>query len=209
MSSKNSSTSNTTNGKRLKFSYFEPVAGIIFAIVASVIFFFFSRIIAVVFVSGPLIPTFDEAVIKTLWLPILLWAILRIAVEIAYLIERRYTVRLAIITVIGNLLAFVCTLIIFIPVRIVNIEYINWIYTYFTGGAAWFGDILANPHIIIIVIMLIGLILDSITVIRKGKLSKAKRDEEDVDDGIYTKEVNADAEESKPETEDVSTETEQ
>jgi len=203
LSSNNSNTSNTTNGKRLKFSYFEPVAGIIFAVVASVIFYFFSRIIAVVFVSGPLIPTFDEAVIKTLWLPILLWAVLRIAVEIVYLVERRYTIRLAIITVIGNLLAFVCTLIIFIPIRIVNVEYINWIYTYFTGSAAWFGNILANPHIIIIIIMLIGLLLDSVTVIRKGIKTKAKKEE---DDGIYTKEINGEAGELITDTDEAETE---
>jgi len=177
----NSDSSKTITEKRLKFSYFEPVAGILLAVVASVIFYFFPQIIAVVFVGGPLIPTFVETVIKSLWLPILLWAILRIGVEIFYLIERRYTKRLALITIIGNVLAFICTLIIFVPYRIVNVDYINWIHTYFTGGAAWFGELLARPNVIIIVIMLIGLILDSITVIIKGGKAK-KADEEDADD---------------------------
>jgi len=169
--------------KNIKFSYFEPVAGIIFAVVAAVIFLGFPNIIAVVFVDGPLIPTFDEVVIRSLWLPIILWALLRIGVEIAYLVERCYTRRLAIITMAGNSLAFISTLIIFIPYRIVNVEYIDWIHTYFSRiGAEWFGEILARPNVVIIVIMLIGLILDSITVIRKGNKAKKLADGENEDE---------------------------
>ena len=173
------SKSPQTAEKKMKFSYFEPVAGIIFAIVATVIFLGFPQIIAVVFVSGPLIPTFDSEVIRSLWIPIILWMVFRIFVEVFYLVERRYTKRLAIVTMIGNTLAFICTLIIFIPYKIVNVEYIDWIHTYFANIAVWFGEILAKPNIVIIVIMLVGLILDSITVIRKGFKKKKNEDEED------------------------------
>jgi len=168
--------------KKLKFSYFEPIAGIIFAIVATVIFLGFPQIIAVVFVSGPLIPTFNAEVIRSLWLPIILWALFRIAVEIFYIVERSYTKRLALATMIGNVLALICTLVIFIPARIVNVEYIDWIHTYFTGNAAWFGEILARPNLVIIGIMLIGLILDSITVSVKGFRKKKEDDDDDKDD---------------------------
>jgi len=179
--------------KNIKFSYFEPVAGIIFAIVATVIFLGFPQIIAVVFVSGPLIPTFNAEVIRSLWIPIILWAVFRIFVEVFYLVERRYTKRLAIITMIGNALAFICTLIIFIPYRIVNVDYIDWIHTYFANIAAWFGEILARPNIVIIVIMLVGLILDSITVIRKG----FKKKTEDEDEEVQSEVVNIDTEAEK------------
>jgi len=185
--------------KDIKFSYFEPVAGIIFAIVASVIFLVFPHIIAVVFVSGPLIPTFDAEVIRSFWIPIVLWAILRIFVEVFYLVERRYTKRLAIGTMIGNGLAFICTLIIFIPYRIVNVDYIDWIHTYFASIAAeWFGEILARPNIVIIVIMLIGLILDSITVVRKGFKKKKEEDEEEEDE-VISENANIDDEAEKAE----------
>ena len=174
--------------KKIKFSYFEPIAGILFAIIATVVFLGFPQIIAVVFVSGPLIPTFDSDVIRSLWIPIILWAVFRIAVEVFYLIERRYTKRLALITILGNLLAFICTLIIFIPYKIVNVDYINWIHTYFDNIAAWFGEILARPNIVIIVIMFIGLVLDAVTVVRKGIKSKAKEDK-DADDDVVAEEV--------------------
>jgi len=166
--------------KNIKFSFFEPIAGIIFAITATVIFLGFPQIIAVVFVGGPLIPTFDTEVIRSLWIPIILWAVFRLVVEIFYIVEHRYTKRLAIITMTGNVLAFICTLVIFIPHRIVNVEYIEWIHTYFASIAAqWFGEILARPNLIIIAIMLIGLVLDSITVARKGFKKKKDENEDD------------------------------
>jgi hypothetical protein len=169
--------------KEIRFSYLEPICGILFAIAAAVIFLGFPQIIAVVFVSGPLIPTFDTEVIRSLWIPVILWVLLRVAVEVFYLIERRYTKRLAIVTMTGNTLAFICTLILFIPARIVNAEYVDWIHTYFADSAAIFGEILAAPHIVIIVIMLIGLILDSITVTRKGfKKKKEKNEDEPAED---------------------------
>jgi hypothetical protein len=172
--------SSSIGKKKLKFSYFEPIAGIIFAIVATVVFLGFPQIIAVVFVSGPLIPTFNTEVIRSLWIPIILWALFRIAVEVFYIVERCYTKRLAIATLTGNVLAFICTLVIFIPARIVNTEFIDWINTHFTDNAAWFGGILARANLVIIAIMLIGLILDSITVTMKG-FKKKKEDDDDVE----------------------------
>jgi uncharacterized membrane protein len=84
---------------------------------------------------------------------------------------------------IGNVLALICTLVIFIPSRIVNDEYIDWIHTYFGSiGAEWFGEILARPNLVIIAIMLIGLILDSITVSMKGFKKKEEDEDEDEED---------------------------
>jgi len=182
--------------KKQKFSYFEPVVGIIFAVAATVIFYFFPQIIAIVFVNGPIIPTFDIDVIKgsgsLLWIPIFLWAILRIGVEIFYLVERRYTKRLAVITMIGNILAFVCILIIFVPFRIMNPEHIDWVRTHYINNAAWFGALLARANIVVIVIMFIGLVLDSITVIIKSRKAKA-REEIDEDENFKSEEVRQDA----------------
>ena len=181
--------------KVIKFSYFEPVVGIIIALAVSIVFYFFPHIIAIVFVSGPVIPTFNIEVINGqgsyLWIPILLWAVLRIGVEIVYLIERRYTKRLAIITMIGNTFAFICTLVIFLPVTIMNPEHIEWVQTHYINNAAWFGEILARANTVVIIIMLIGLILDSITSIRKGFKSKKVREDvkEDKDENISVKEV--------------------
>ena len=100
--------------KDIKFSYFEPIAGITFALVASIIFLGFPQIITIGFFDMRLVPTFDEVVIRSLWIPIILWALVRIGVEAVYLIERSYSKRLALISVIGHVIAAICTLIIFV-----------------------------------------------------------------------------------------------
>jgi len=163
--------------KNLRFSYVEPVAGIIFAVAAAVIFYFFPQIITIVFIGGTLIPTFDAEVIRSLWLPILLWAVFLVAVDIAFLAERRYTGKLAIIASIGHLIVIIATFIIFIGPRIVNPDYINFVHTYFADVAPWFGNIIARPNLIILVIIVIVLLLETLGVIRKGVKSKENKDE--------------------------------
>jgi len=167
------SASPGTPKKRLKFSLVEPIVGIIFAVVAAVIFLRFSQIITITFIGGHLIPTFDADVIQSLWLPIIIWAILRIGINVAYLIERYYTQRLAVVSVIVNVLSAIVLFIIFFDDRIVHWEYVDFINRYFEEIAAWFGAIIARPNLIILAIMVIVMIIDSVTVIKKGQ--KAKR----------------------------------
>ena len=172
--------------KDLKFSYFEPVAGIVFAVIAAVVFLGFPILMSVIYIGGPIIPTFiaeyfpewDLLVI----IPGIIWTLLRIGTEVFYLVERRYTKRLAKITVIANVLAAICTFIIFISPRILNPDYVDWVHSYFANVSVWFGNILAKPNLIILVIIMVALILDSITVIRKGNKAEGKENEEDDDD---------------------------
>ena len=173
--------------KNLKFSYFEPVAGIIFSVAAAVIFLGFPILIGVYFIGGHIIPTFIAEYFPdwSLWviIPGIIWTLLRIGVEIAYLAERRYTKRLAKISVIGNVLAAVCTFIIFVRPSIVNQDYVDWVHSYFANVSVWFGNLLANPHLIILFIIIVALILDSVNVIRKGNKAKEDEDEESETDG--------------------------
>ena len=192
--------------KKIKFSYFEPIFGILFAIIATVIFLVFPQIIGVFFLGfgDHHIPAFDANVIRGLWvlIPAIIWAILRIAVEIAYLVERRYTKRLALITVIGDVLAVICTLIMFIPYRIVNVEYIDFVHRYFTNVSAWFTEILVRPNLIIMIIIIIYMILDSVNAVIKGNKAKEKKEDEEEDDPEAGKmvskaiDINADAEDA-------------
>jgi len=171
-----------------KFSYFEPIVGIIIAIVCTVVFLWFSPIITIAFdaVLRETIPTFNENIIHSLWIPIILWGLVRIGGNVAYLIERIYTKRLAIISLAGNGLTAVLTLIIFISNRIVNVDYAQYMRDLFANTAAWFGSILANPHIVIIVIIFFVLILDSITVVRKRKKRMAIEEKEEAAEGATT-----------------------
>jgi len=176
---------NDEQKKDMKFSYFEPIAGIIFTLVAAVLFLGFPLAFTVVYIGGYTIPTFIAEYFRD-WdllviIPGIIWAILRIGVEIAYLVEKRYTKRLAKISLIGNILAAICTFIIFISPRIVNQDYVNWVHQYFANVSVWFGNILANPHLIILFIILVALTLDSVNVVRKGNKAKETEDEEETD----------------------------
>jgi len=164
-----------------KFSYFEPITGIVVALACTIIFLWFSPIITIAFKGDPyvLIPTFNEADIHKLWIPIILWGLVRIGSNVAYLIERIYTKRLAIIALVGNGLTAVLTLIIFVSGHIVNPEHIEVMREMFEHTAPWFGEILANANIVVIVIILFVLILDSFTVIRKRKKRIAIEEKEE------------------------------
>ena len=187
--------------KDQKFSFFEPIAGIIFAVIATVVFLGFPEIITVRYIGGFLIPTFDEVVIRSLWLPIILWAIFRIAVDVFFLIERRYTKRLSIVAGIGYGLVAICTIIIFISPRILNDMtytvpdfpqgYISFIEKSFSNYPSWFEGILKNPHLVIMFLIISVLIIELVVVIRKGIISK---DNEDEDDEEHTAEEDVDEE---------------
>ena len=185
--------------KDVKFSYFEPIKGITFAVVATVIFLVFPQIITYVFVGNRLIPTFDASVIRSasIMIPAILWALFRIGIEVAYFIERHYTKRLAIITIIGNVLALICGFIIFVTPRIVNVEYSDFIHRYFEDMAAWFSvpltSILDRPNLIILFLMIFFLVIECITTMRKAK--KVKEDSGEV----TTEEISADAAKAKAE----------
>lgn len=169
--------------KDLKFSYFEPTLGIILTVIATVIFLGFPQIITIVFIGDRLIPTFDVEVIRRLWVPIILWAVLSIGVDVVYLVERCYTRLLAKIAVIGNAVTVILAFIILFSSRIVYWEYVDFIHRYFEDVAPWFGEILARPNIIILVIMVIVLVIESINVIRKGlKAKDNEENDEDFDD---------------------------
>ena len=177
--------------KNVKFSYFEPFKGIILTLVATVIFLVFPQIITFVFIGNRLIPTFDATVIHGLWvlIPAILWALFRIGIEIAYLIEKKYTQRLAVITLIGNIFAVISGLFVFVSPRIVYWEYSDFIHTYFEDMAAWFSvpltRILDRPNLIILFIMIVVILIESINMFRRANKVK-NRDEED---GITTNEV--------------------
>ena len=181
---KSASDSSKMSKKDLKFSYFEPVAGIIIAIVAAVVFLGFPEIITVVLIGGQVIPTFDVEVIREIFniILIVLWAVFRLGVDVSYLVERRYTKRLAQIAIVGNALALICACIVFIPYRIVYVGFIDWVHSYFASVSVGFGNILARPNLIILALMIVVLLSESINVARKGYKAEEDKDEEDKDE---------------------------
>jgi len=160
------------------FSILEPIVGIIFAVACTTIFGFFSEIITWSYYGTThsniqqgvirLVPTFDKDVISSIVVLVILWGLLRVAINVFYLVERSYTRRLSIVSIVGNALTFIVSLIILIPPRIVNEEYVHHVHTAFQGNMTWFGNVIANPNLVILVLMLILLFFESFNIVRKG-----------------------------------------
>lgn len=94
-------------------SRWESIANIIFIIVAMIIFVFFSRYLGAVVtlsVDGgrTLIPVFNESMLAAALPFILVSMVLGLARECFCLVEGRYTMRLAIVTLSANVLSLVC-----------------------------------------------------------------------------------------------------
>ena len=159
------------------FSYFEPVTGIIFAIVCAVVFLVFPQIITIVFVGDTLIPTFDDEVIRNIWYLVVIWGLLHIGVDVVYLVQRKYSQNFVKFSIIGHAVAAIVACFILIPYKIVNVEYIDFIHRYYADIAEWFGNILVRPNLIVLVVMIVIFIIESITVMRRGKRTK-ETDEE-------------------------------
>ena len=101
----------------------EPIAGMVWCVIAAVVFLGFPQVAGIgLFPAGgeSWVPLFDVAAIRSLWLPVALWAVLGIAKEIVKLIEGRYTRRLAIVTAAADIGIGVSAAVMFSQGRIMN-----------------------------------------------------------------------------------------
>jgi len=155
---------------RLKISPYGPIAGIVFAVSTTALFLGFPQVIRL-YHNFTWFTIFDTAVIRGLWLPIILWTIVEIGTEIIKLLEGQYTMRLAAVTVITSALQVIFTVSIFGRNSILNPEFISFMDNLSIDfGAAWwiFDSLLMRPNIILMVIVLVVLFFETIDVVIKA-----------------------------------------
>lgn len=103
----------------------EPIAGIIFSVIFCVIFLAAPQIICAKFgADQPFIPVFNVDLIHQLWYIFVALTILGIARESFKLYEGRYTKRLAIVTVVSDILSAALTLVLLSSQQILNSAFI-------------------------------------------------------------------------------------
>lgn len=104
----------------------EPIAGIIFSVIFCVIFLAAPQIICAKFgADQPFIPVFNVDLIHQLWYIFVALTILGIARESFKLYEGRYTKRLAIVTVVTDILSAALTLVLLSSQQILNSAFIT------------------------------------------------------------------------------------
>jgi len=154
---------------KMKISPSGPIFGIAFAIITTVIFLGFPEIFRLNF-NLVWIPVFDAAVIRGLWLPIVIWTILEVGVEIVKLVEGQYTMRVGIVGLITGILSAVFAFAIFGNNNIVNQELLNAIEHQFQFEAL--GLVISNPNIVIMIITLVIIFFDTLDVVVKSFQSR-------------------------------------
>jgi hypothetical protein len=160
--------------KKAQIKPYEPILGMVLSIFAVVVLLGFPNIIAVRFDDVGWIYVFAAPVIRGLWIPIVLWAIIGIAKETVKLIEGQYTKRLAIVTLIANLFIMISAMVIFLNASIVDSDFIHqFSKTFFesitnvSSGKILFG-MFSNINLIFLGIIFFALILDCIIVAVKA-----------------------------------------
>ena len=155
-------------------SPYGPIGGIAFAVSTSVLFLGFPYVMRIGWNFG-WVAVFDTGIIRSLWLPIILWTIVEIVAEIMKLVEGRYTMRLAMVTVVTSILQVIFTIIVFGNNGILNPEFISQMGELGVDFEAigWIYDnIIMQPNMLIMAIVLIVIFFETLDVVVKALQSK-------------------------------------
>jgi len=151
---------------RMKIAPFWPIFGIALSVSITALFIAFPEVARVRF-EFEWIAIFDATVIRGLWLPILLWAILEIVSEITKLVEGRYTMRLAGVALITGILQLVFAVAVLGRNTIFNPEFISRI-----SDTVEVGDVveslIARPNLVLLVIAVVIILFETLEVVVKA-----------------------------------------
>jgi hypothetical protein len=104
---------------------YEPIAGILWCVIAAVVFLGFPQV-AGAWVDGiGWVPVFAPSVIRGCWFFIVLWAALGIVRESVKLVDGHYTRRLAVVAVVCDILTAISAAVVFLNAGIMNPEFVS------------------------------------------------------------------------------------
>jgi len=101
-----------------------PIVSMMLWIVLTIVFLGFPQIIGAYVTGVGWVPVFAVAVLRSLWLPILAWAVLSIAKDTFRLVEGAQTVRVAVVTLVANVLIVACAALVFLHSGIMNPDFL-------------------------------------------------------------------------------------
>jgi hypothetical protein len=145
----------------------EPIFGIIFSVAVAVLFLGVPHAIGGMF-NDIWIPMFDTAVLRSLWLPIIAWAVLGIIAETVTIMEGRYTKRLAGVCVVTNLLIVACAAAVFLRDTVINPAFERDLSSILNYEADWLVPWLSNSNVIIFAIVCIAVVIESASITAKA-----------------------------------------
>jgi len=148
---------------------FKPIIDIMLSVFVTVLFLGFP-IIAGAWLEGVgWIPVFETPVIRSFWFPIVLWAIFVIAKNSVRLMEGAYTIRLAAITAVSNILIAISAWTVFTNDKIMNPEFVNRVDDFLIGdGGKTVPVLFANFNLFFLGIVIFALFVETLTVVFKA-----------------------------------------
>jgi len=146
-----------------------PIFGIVFSIVAVALLLGIPQIFGIYLDGSGWLPILNVEVWRSLWLPIVLWAVLGVIKESVRLAEARYTICLAIVTVAVNILAIICSAAVFLNNAIINPDLLQKATSLITGeGTEFIHVMITNCSVILLAVICLGLAIDIVTVCAKA-----------------------------------------
>jgi len=160
---------------KMKISPLDAIFGISLSISITALFLVFPQVMTLR-IESVWIPVFDIAVLRSLWLPFVLWMILEIGTEIVKVVEGRYTMRLAAIVVVAAVFQVIFAITIFGNNDIMNPDFISFIRSLDDGGfrviGLSFDNLTMRPNLIAMIIILIVLFFETLDVVVKAFRSR-------------------------------------
>jgi len=155
-----------------RISPFWPIISIWLVIGLTVLFLGFPQVFRLL-TDFEWIPLFDVTAVRALWLPILLFSALDICSSIAQLAERRYTLRLAAITLVLGVLQVILAVVVFGNDSILNPEFVAQVPYFFADLDIYALEILrdnviARPHIVVMGGLIVVVFFEVLDVVIKA-----------------------------------------
>jgi hypothetical protein len=148
----------------------EPIIGIILTLA------FLVFILAVPWIAGAWfegvgwIPVLNTAAVRSLWLPIVIWTFMGVLKEIVRLVEGRHTWIVALATLVANIVIMGCILFMVLGGNLINPAFYHQMEIVLAAqeGGVFVLDLLRSVNVLFLAVVLVGLIIDSITVMVKA-----------------------------------------
>lgn len=160
--------------KNAIISKYESVFGISISVIFCIVFLIAPEIFGVPAIVGKkFIPIFNTEIIKSIWYIIIGFAGLGIIRESFKLYEGRYTKKLAVVTVVTDVLSALLSFIFLLDNKIINTEFTAAIINLFQGDEDFIVNIFSKFNIFFLSVILFALALDMVnTMVRALKYDK-------------------------------------
>ena len=149
----------------------ESIFGITTSLIFCIVFLVAPEIFGFALIEGKtFIPIFNTQIIKSIWYIIIGLTALGIIRDSFKLIEGRYTKKLAIVTIITDILSAILSFVFLLDNKIINSEFTNVIINLFKDDAELIVNIFSRFNLFFLSVILFALVIDMInTIVRAWK----------------------------------------